>query len=123
MLEGLLTLLETNFFDEAKSLFAPIIHQEPTLILLLLLYLPSFSYMKRYFLEQLLLRVLSSAISLNVMEVLQKAIVPVKSMVVGMLELFLRTHETVPNAMLMNINQLGLQELLLVVSDCIGFHG
>ena len=49
------------------------------------------------------------------MEVLQQAIVPVKSMVVGMIELFLRTHESVPNAMLININQLGLQELLLVV--------
>lgn len=115
VLEGVLSLLETNLFDETKSLLSPIIKQEPSLLLLLLLYTPSSSYMKRYLLDKLVIQVLSSSIPFSVMEVLQKAIQPCKPTIVDLIEVFLRTHDSVPNTMLLSINQLGLQDSLLTV--------
>ena len=73
--------------------------------------------MKRYLLEQLLLRVLCLSISFDVMEILQKAILPYKQLIVEIIELFLRTNDSIPDAMLININQLNLQESLLAVFD------
>ena len=117
LLDCILQLLDTNVFDEIKGLLQPIISQQPAYFLLLLLYHPSTSYMKRYLLEQLLLQVLCLSISFDVMEILQKAILPYKQLIVEIIELFLRTNDSIPDAMLININQLNLQESLLAVFD------
>ena len=58
---------------------------------------------------------MNSPLSFTMMEVLQKAIQSIRPTIVGMIELYLRTNDSVSNEMLININQLGLQELLLVV--------
>ena len=54
LLDGVMALLESPFFDEAKALVAPVMAQQPLFLLLLLLAAGELTYMRRFLLEQLL---------------------------------------------------------------------
>ena len=74
LLDGVMALLESPFFDEAKALVAPVMAQQPLFLLLLLLAAGELTYMRRFLLEQLLLRVLCQPLAPATTPFLQSAV-------------------------------------------------
>ena len=113
MIDTIISLLESSVFDEAKTLLAPIMKANPTIILINLFTSSIRSYMRRFLIEQLCLRVLCSPLDSELIVPLHQGIQINLSLVLEVLELFIRSHDDVPNRLLLNINQLHLQALLL----------
>ena len=112
LLDSVMELLESPFFDEAKALVAPVMAQQPLFLLLLLLAAGDMTYMRRFLLEQLLLRVLCQPLVAETTPFLQNAVRSHAELAVELVDTFMRSHE-VPGTLLLNVNALGLQEALL----------
>lgn len=114
--------MESPFFDEAKPLISPIMNKHPLFLLHLLLVSDAHTYMCRFLLEQLLLRVLFQPISPPDLPFLQVAVHNHRQLVVELIESFMRSHEDVSSVFLLNINELELQDALLTSEYCTVFN-
>ena len=118
----MLFVLESAAFDEAKALLSPILQANPAIILIGLFASSIHSYMHRFLTEQLCLRVLCSSLNADLKDSLVQGIQLHLSLVLEVLELFIRSHNDVPHRLLLNINQLDLQTPLLISSDHFVFN-
>ena len=118
----MLFVLESAAFDEAKALLAPILQANPTILLIGLFASSIHSYMHRFLTEQLCLRVLCSSLDAGLKDSLAQGVQLHLSLVLEVLELFIRNHDDVPHRLLLNINQLDLQTPLLISSDHFVFN-
>lgn len=121
-MDATLLVLESSAFDEAKALLSPLLQSNPTILLIGLFASSIHSFTRRFLTERLCLRVLCSPLDAALKDSLAQGIQLHLSLVLEVLERFIRSHDDVPHRLLLNINQLDLQTPLLISSDHFVFN-